>query len=94
MAVRTFKAITVGVINDASVYPYDTSQINIRGIACNSLSGTGTITLTFKDGTSTTTPRIPAGTPYESLYEKEIHSIDSVSGLVTFDIELLRQGVS
>ncbi len=94
MAVRTFKAMTVGVTNNSDSYPYDVKSQNIRGIAVLATAGTGTITIQFKDGTSQTTPRIPTNIPYHTIYEEEIAYITSVSGITTYDIELLTMGVS
>ncbi len=95
MAVRTFKGMTTGsTITEASSFPVDVRNMDIRGVAVLSTTGIGLLTVEFMDGTSITTPRIPEGTPYETQYEKEIAYITSMSGSTVFDIELLTLGVS
>ena len=95
MAVRIFKAMTVGAtLTEADSYPVNIKTLSVRGVAILPTAGTGTITIKFKDGLNINTPRIPANTPYEALYESEIDSIVSINGLITFDIELLKLGVS
>jgi hypothetical protein len=94
MAVRTFKAITVGSITESDSYPYDTKALNIRGFAVYATTGSGKITVKFKDGSTQSTPRMQINSPYEVLFTKEIASIESVGLLTSFDIELLKQGVS
>lgn len=94
MAVRTFKAITVGSITESDSYPYDVKNLNIRGFAVYVTTGSGQITVKFKDGSTQTTPRMQINSPYETLFNKEIASIESVGLLTSFDIELLKQGVA
>ncbi len=92
MATHIFKSITVGALTEASSFPYDITDLNVRGLAVLASAGSGVISLTFKDGTTLDTPRMTLGTPYRALFEKEIHAISSVGSLTAFDIELLKQG--
>lgn len=94
MAVRTFKEITVGNLTESDTFPYDVKNLNIRGFAVFVTTGSGQITVKLKDGSTRTTPRMQVNAPYEALFDKEISSIESVGLLTSFDIELLKQGVS
>ena len=94
MAVRIFKAITVGAITESESYPYDVRDKHVRGIAILASAGSGVVTVKFKDGSTLDTPRMTIGTPYEALFKEEIAYITAVGSLTTFDIELLNVGVS
>lgn len=94
MAVRTFKAITVDTLTESDTFPYDVKALNVRGFAVFVTTGSGQITVKFKDGTTQSTPRMQINSPYEVLFDKEIASIESTGLLTSFDIELLKQGVS
>lgn len=94
MAVRVFKGLTQGTtLTEASSFPVDIKSLKIRGIAVLSTSGTGVVSIKFKNGEIINTPRIPESTPYNTMYAEEISEILSMTGSTLFDIELLTLGV-
>ena len=90
---NTFQDKLKETLTEGDTFPYTTTFKNSRVLSILVQLGTGVITLTLKDGSTLTTPRLSVGFPYVVYCDSPIEVID-ITGATTFDIELLERGVS